>query len=172
MKIRYETGDALKGPERFTCHGCNSRGVMGSGIALQVRTDYPEAYRAYINMWDALSDRSAGLPLGDTIWVKCRDGRTIINAITQRDFGRDKSIVYVSYDAIRKVIRTINAQAIVSKSSDAARTAVGVIDAVALPTIGAGLANGSWRIISEIIEEEAKDFEPVVYLFDGKMPQS
>jgi hypothetical protein len=145
---------------------------MGSGIALQVRTTYPLAYTRYVHAWQDLEDKTDGLPLGDTIWVKCHDGRTIINAITQQNFGRDKSIVYVSYDAIRKVIRTINAQAIVSKSSDSARSLVGAIDAVAFPTIGAGLANGSWKIISEIIEEEAKDFQPVVYLFDGKMPQT
>lgn len=172
MKIRYETGDALKGPERFTCHGCNSRGVMGSGIALQVKTDYPEAFQAYRAAFEALPDRSQGLELGATIWARGRDGRFIINAVTQKDYGRDKSIVYVSYDAVQTVIRTINAQADARNMPDAVAAGRGPIDAVAFPTIGAGLANGSWKIISEIIEAEATEFQPVVYLFDGRMPQS
>jgi O-acetyl-ADP-ribose deacetylase (regulator of RNase III) len=165
MKIQYKTGDALKGPEAYTCHGCNSRGVMGSGIALQVKTDYPEAFNDYRVAFDNRADKAGGLELGRTIWVTCRDGRTIINAITQADFGRDKSVVYASYDGIRQAIRNINDRAKMIKRDG------GKIDAVAFPTIGAGLANGSWKTISAIIEEEATEFQPVVYLFDGKMPE-
>ena len=34
---------------------------------------------------------------------------------------------------------------------------------VAMPKIGAGLANGDWKTISSIIEEESKYFQPVAY---------
>jgi O-acetyl-ADP-ribose deacetylase (regulator of RNase III) len=45
----------------------------------------------------------------------------------------------------------------------------GVHKTVGLPLIGAGLANGDWEVISKIIEEEAVDFEPVVYVIDEKV---
>jgi|UPI000349CFCD hypothetical protein len=38
--------------------------------------------------------------------------------------------------------------------------------------LGAGLAGGSWTIMSRMIEEEARAFEPVVDLFDGKRSES
>jgi hypothetical protein len=41
---------------------------------------------------------------------------------------------------------------------------------VGLPLVGCGLGNGDWSIISQIIEQEALDFTPIVYLLDGKIP--
>lgn len=144
-------------------------GVMGSGIALQVKTDFPEAYNGYRDRFkECIEKGEPHLPLGTSIWVKCNDGRTIINAITQKEFGRDKDRVYVDYDAVRAVMKQINAAAIAAKAAFTDSP----IEAVAFPTIGAGLANGSWKIIARIIEEESKDFQPVVYLFDGNMPTS
>jgi hypothetical protein len=35
-----------------------------------------------------------------------------------------------------------------------------------------GSRAGSWTILSQIIEAEARAFEPVVYLFDGIRPES
>jgi hypothetical protein len=44
------------------------------------------------------------------------------------------------------------------------------IPQIALPLLGAGLAQGKWSIISQIIEDEATDFQPIVYLMDGLIP--
>lgn len=164
MQIIYKTGDALAGPERFFCHGCNAQGVMGSGVAAQVRAQYPAAYDAYRQHYER-----EGLKLGDRISVG--GTKVIINAVTQEHYGRDPNRVYVSYDAIEKVIKGINAWAWGAEHIDSMRRVVGKPDVVAFPLIGAGLANGDWDIISKIIEEFSPDFQPVVYLFDGKMPQ-
>lgn len=173
MKIEYKTGNALKGPERYTVHGCNSRGVMGRGIALEVKTDFPEAFRAYRVAFEARRNGDDGLALGTTIWAACGE-RTIINAITQRDYiGGPPGTIYVDYDAIAQVMRQIDDRAYYSANFESVREATrGVVDRVAMPLIGAGLAGGSWSKISEIIETESKHFQPVVYLFDGKMPTS
>ena len=48
--IKYEKGDLLtnvKDPNVFIAHGCNCRGVMGSGFALQVKMMYPKVYETY-----------------------------------------------------------------------------------------------------------------------------
>jgi hypothetical protein len=47
---------------------------------------------------------------------------------------------------------------------------VGPVDEVAFLLIGAGLANGSWTLIYGIIEEESTNFQPIVYLYDGRIP--
>lgn len=159
MDIIYKHGDLMKATERFIVHGCNAQGVMGSGVAKLIRDKYPQAYNDYVDV-----HRVNGLLLGQTIWVNTHP-HAIINAITQQDYGRDQNVVYVSYDAIAAVFRQINATAAMPTSN-----AFGEIDAVAMPLIGAGLANGRWSIISKIIEEEAKNFQPVVYLVDGIVP--
>ena len=159
MDIIYKHGDLMAASERFIVHGCNAQGVMGSGVAKLIRDKYPQAYNEYVDV-----HRTSGLLLGQTIWVNTHP-HTIINAITQQNYGRDENVVYVSYDAIAAVFRQINATAGMPPSD-----AFGEVDAVALPLIGAGLANGRWSIISKIIEEEATNFQPVVYLVDGIVP--
>lgn len=172
MKIIYKTGDCLKGDERFVVHGCNAQGVMGSGIALQVRNEFPEAYQAYRRAYEEREDRTKGLPLGNTIWAPS-NGKIIINGITQEFYGPDahKGVVYVDYDAVARVMKNINANAFFTQTVEQHRQAYGgIIDAVAMPLIGAVRAGGSWKKISEIIERESTNFQPVVYLFDGVMP--
>jgi O-acetyl-ADP-ribose deacetylase (regulator of RNase III) len=87
------------------------------------------------------------LILGDFYCSEQPDGKVIINAISQKDYGTEK--VQVSYWAIANIFRNIN---------------VLNIGEVALPKIGAGLAGGDWNVISAIIENEAKNYKPIVYV--------
>ena len=150
MKIIYRQGDLLQTPETVICHGCNARGSMGAGFALAVRKTYPVAFDRYRAVF---LDQGKRLELGQCIWVDCPDGRTVINAVTQADYGRDPNVVYVSYDAVSAVMQQID---VWTKTRGGAQT-------VAFPKIGAGLANGDWSVIEKIIETEARYFQPVVY---------
>lgn len=145
MKIKYEKGDVFASPYKFIMHGCNSKGVMGAGFALQVKKEYPYAYEEYRRIFET---RKMGL--GEIQIVKCRD-RSIINAITQNNYGRAK-IRYASYDAIALAMATLE------------ETLYGAT--VAMPKIGAGLAGGDWNVIEAIIESELKTVQPVVFTLD------
>jgi O-acetyl-ADP-ribose deacetylase (regulator of RNase III) len=161
MKIRYVHGDLLRAEERFIVHGCNAQGVMGSGVAALLRRKDERVYTEYRKTYEAQGNR---LFLGQTIWVRSTDAPyTYIDGITQEFFGRDPDVVYCDYEAIAKVMQTIDRYAVVFPAWE--------INAVAMPLLGAGLANGSWKIISEIIEANSNHFEPVVYLLDGKIPE-
>jgi O-acetyl-ADP-ribose deacetylase (regulator of RNase III) len=145
-KIEYVKGDLLQTEIKHIIHGCNSKGVMGSGVAKVLREKYPRAYQDYNDAYN-----SYGLELGDVIVSVQDDGKVIHNAITQRDYGRDPSRVYVSYWAIAEVFRKIN------------QWGVGEI---AMPKIGAGLANGDWNVISAIIENTMIDTKSYVYVLE------
>ena len=144
MKIEYVEGDLLKTEIRHIIHGCNARGVMGSGVAKAIRDKYPQAYRDYNDMYN-----SNGLELGQICVSVQDDGKVIHNAITQKNFGRDTSNVYVSYWAIAEVFRKIESWN---------------VGTIAMPKIGAGLANGDWNVISAIIENTLVKTQPVVYV--------
>lgn len=120
-------------------HGCNSHGVMGSGIAATVRSLYPGAYNVYHNHY-----KLHGLKLGQVIPYFANDGRIILNAITQKDFGGDGRR-YVSYDAISKACQDI-------------REGFGILleppAKLYAPLIGAGLAGGCWDVIREILRDD------------------
>lgn len=148
MKIIYKYGDIFGSQEKVLIHGCNAKGVMGSGIAKLMRKKHPIAFQAYLDVYKVNK-----LTLGEIIWAETK-GLLIGNAITQERFGFDKQTVYVNYDAVRNVIKKVN-----EKVTDIYQT-------VGMPQIGSGLAHGDWKIISNIIEEESKDFTPIVYIND------
>lgn len=146
MKIEYVKGDLLKAPVNHIIHGCNSHGVMGSGVAKAIREMYPQAYQDYNDTYN-----SYGLQLGDIIISVQPNKQVVHNAITQQDYGRDNTRVYVSYWAIAEVFRKINSWG---------------IREIAMPKIGAGLANGDWNVISAIIENTLIDTKPIVYVLE------
>jgi hypothetical protein len=45
--IKIIKGDIFSGTEDIICHQVNTFGVMGSGIALQIKKLYPDVYMAY-----------------------------------------------------------------------------------------------------------------------------
>ncbi len=146
MQIEYRKGDLLASDIRHLIQGCNSRGVMGSGVAKAIRDKYPQAYRDYRDVYN-----NNGLNLGDIVVSVQDDGTVIHNAITQKDYGRDSSKVYVSYWAIAEVFRKIESWG---------------IKEIAMPMLGAGLARGDWTVISAIIENTLINTKPIVYMYD------
>lgn len=168
MQITYKTGDLLRGPERFIAHGCNAQGVMRSGIAGQIVDVFPQAFEHYRQTYEG---NGRHLDLGTTQWVNCGN-KIVINVITQEFYGRDPNRRYVSYEAVRRGLKQINAHAHFSQRIEEMENSQGEMTEVGFPLIGAGLANGSWAVISAIIEEEARNFKPVVYLRDGVIPKS
>jgi O-acetyl-ADP-ribose deacetylase (regulator of RNase III) len=151
MKIEYRKGNMFDTDIKVLAHGCNSHGVMGSGVARIVRDDYPEAYKVYVDVVKAAAYEVLDL-MGTIIPVETK-GKVIINAITQHDYGRDGKR-YVSYDAVSDAMRELNTYCAIWAE----------VTQVAMPQIGAGLGGGDWNVIEAIILSELTDVQPVVYI--------
>lgn len=145
--IKYTLGSILNCNQKVLVHGCNNLGVMGSGVAKQIRAKWPYAYESY-----NLQFKIFGLPLGSIIPVPTSDGKIIVNAITQDGFGKDGK-QYVSYDAIAKCFDKINVNA----------AEVWNVTEIAYPRIGAGLGGGNWVEIERLLSASATNYTPVVY---------
>ena len=143
--ITYVTGDLLGATQKVVIHGCNDAGIMGAGVARQIRARWPNVFEVY-----ALKHKVFGLRLGDIVPVATPDGKIIVNAITQTGFGRNGR--YVDYDAVETCMRKINERAVDWE-----------VNEIALPRIGAGLGGGDWNTIEGIIVKTATNFIPVVY---------
>lgn len=136
------TGDLLdlagNGDFDVIVHGCNTKGVMGAGIAKQIATRYPEALIADRGSL-YLPNRLGSFTVAE---VKNRWGEDllIVNAYTQEDFRRTHGNINADYNAITKVFGAI-AECFGTKR-------------IGYPKIGAGLARGNWSIISTIIDEQ------------------
>ena len=91
MKISYLFGDLIRAPEPIIAHGCNCMGVMGAGVALQIKKHFPEAYKSYRQIHE-----HTGLHLNNVIYVKSNN-KIIANCLTQQNVG---SGLQVDYDAV------------------------------------------------------------------------
>jgi len=146
MKIIH--GNILNETKGIIVHGCNAQGVMGSGLAGQIKNKYPQVYYDYIKTCTALKNDPESMMysvpeailLGKIITTPLPNGLIIISGITQLYYGRNPHMCYVDYDAIKSVFQQAN------------QIALNLNFPVKIPKIGAGLANGNWETISEIIE--------------------
>ena len=136
---------ALDGKYNAIVHGCNCFCKMGSGIALQIKTIFPQAYEADCRTLNGEIKKLGTYTKVDIPYEynNREDVLTIINAYTQYNYGTDK--MNVDYDAIEKVFVLIN--------KDYANMNIGI------PMIGAGLAGGDWDKISGIINEVTPDLD-------------
>lgn len=129
-------------------HGCNTRGVMGAGIAKAIAQTYPQAYIAdkgsmyFPDRLGKITTAKAESYLGEPF--------IIVNAYTQDNFRGEGRLA--DYDAID------SAFALIKENFSGRR--------IGLPKIGAGLARGNWQIISEIIDSHLKDEDVSLVLLD------
>ncbi len=157
MKIEYRTGNLFDEPNlTHLVHCCNAQGVMGSGFAKELRQRHPSVYDTYHLAYQESRKVGQSLPMGWVVDVNTPTGIMVYNLIGQEFFGGDGK-KYVSYDAIADGMMWIDENITLGAE-------------LCMPTMGAVLAGGKWSVIASIVEAYSTRFKPVVYLFDGKMP--
>jgi len=181
--IEQRNGDVLNVPEGIIVHGCNCLGVMGAGVALQVKSRFPEAFKAYRKQFESSYvfgvdpfmkkyHEYNGLNLGDIIAVQVGEKKWIINAMTQEKFGTDKR--HVNYEAVATCFEKVSefARSVLAEfygRGDGTLDLQRAIDhplQICFPAIGAGLAGGNWKIIANIIDNTVPDtFKKVLYVY-------
>lgn len=142
---------AIKGEFDVIVHGCNCFATQKSGIAAQMvrafRTDRFTMEATEVIPIDRLANidwmifnlpHDAGKKL------------TVVNAYTQYNFGT--STVNVDYEALRICMRKMN---LIFRGQR-----------IGLPQVGCGLAGGEWSIVKQIIQEELKDCEITIVIYN------
>lgn len=140
--VNYVKGNLLDSDCDYICHQVNCQGVMGSGIARQIRERWPWVYASYYKHC-ARYKKENNSPLG-TIWgvqITANDiNRWVVNMFSQDTYGYDGSR-FTSYDAFAKCLTAI-------------REGVPRDKTIGFPkNIGCGLGGGNWNVISALIEE-------------------
>jgi O-acetyl-ADP-ribose deacetylase (regulator of RNase III) len=142
---------------RVLAHGVSCMGVMGAGIALEIRNRFPLAFADYTKLCSKYEREEAAAHLLGTVQAVDTGGVIILNCFTQAWVGTRYR--EVSYDAVDRCMRQIG-----NKFSD--------YNPVAMPRIGAGLAGGSWNVIREIIRNAANGrFHAKVFSLPKREPK-
>lgn len=108
MKIVYKTGNLLDAQTDVIAHQVNCQGVMGSGVAKQIREKWPNVYKAYRAECDPFTDLNKPL-LGNCQLVQVNDNQHVANLFGQKYYGRDGRR-YTSYDAIYDALTNLAVQ--------------------------------------------------------------
>lgn len=144
-KLRLVIGSILDAEEDVIVQQVNCQGVMGAGLAKQLRAKHTLVYTDYKRYTDCFKTNPREL-LGNLQLVNVGENKYVGNMFAQFSYGRDKNICYTDYDALHECF--IKLKRFVSERNLT----------VAIPHgIGAGLANGDWFIIRGIIEDVFKD---------------
>jgi O-acetyl-ADP-ribose deacetylase (regulator of RNase III) len=145
-------GNALEIERGVFMHGCNAQGVMGSGVAKEVKTKFPSAFYAYREAYD-----TSGLKLGDVTIVRPLQHLFIVNAITQQYFGYDGRL-YLDYKAL---------ETCANKAADLAKKE-GL--PLVFPLIGCDRGGGDWNVVRDMLDRVAQAYgvEAVLYTLDDK----
>lgn len=126
--------------ENIIVHQTNCQGVMGHGIALQVKQKYPEVYNAYHYYCKTNCAKDI---LGTSLICEANDGKYIANLFGQLNYGEG---LQTDYDRFKSALIEIHDFAKEHNLS------------VAIPyKIGCGLAHGDWNIVYNIINEVFSD---------------
>jgi hypothetical protein len=171
-------GDLLKSDCDIIAHQCNCQGVMGSGIAKQIRLQFPEAYQAFKD-----DDRTPREKLGTFTRgynTSCNLDRAIFcyNLYGQLHFGRF-NVLYTDYHALGAAINRMllnvkeREKAIYNAAGGPPRLHTawkklreGTLFKIGLPYgIGCGLANGEWKMVEGIIENASVAHGREIFLY-------
>lgn len=165
--IVYKDGDILTGTADVICHQVNCKGVMGGGLAKQIKDKYPAVFRYYKARCDedAKMRQISGISKSGLLGLaqicykedfpvgQVTDKQCIVNLFAQDGYGRDKR--YTDYDAFRKCLKNLSE---LLKGWGA--------PTIAIPyQIGCGLGGGDWNIILPIIEEELSDYTVEIWKY-------
>lgn len=163
--IKIIDGDIFNCDADAILHQVNCQGVMGSGIAKQVREKFPTVFKYYKARCDEdkrfkeqsgiTKSRLLGLaqvcykedyPVGDI-----KDKQVIINLFAQDRYGYDGNC-YTDYEALRKCLKTVNRQFSGKR--------------VAIPYLMAcHRGGGDWDTVYQMIVEELADCDVTLYRY-------
>lgn len=148
--INHVKGDIFKSDADIIIHQVNCQGVMGSGVAKQVKDKYPHVY---VHYREYCKDFTPEEMLGTVFMIPIDNKpRFIANFFSQNNFGYDGNC-YTSYEAFEKCLLYMKKN--YSEFS------------MAIPyLIGCRRGGGSWEKIYKMIEDILGDCEVTIYEYD------
>ena len=160
--IRYTTGDILKAEAEAMVNTVNCVGIMGRGIALQIKNMFPANFKAYATACEREEVQPGRMFVFDT--GELTYPRYIVNFPTKRHW-RGKSRIEDIEVGLVALVDEVRARGIRS---------------IAIPPLGSGLGGLDWSQVRPLIERafaalpdvEVQVFEPIGAPTDSRANRS
>lgn len=133
--IEIINGNIFDGDADIICHQVNTFGIMGAGIALQIKERFPDVYEVYKEKCSEFSKHQFN-PLCHVLYCRTKYSNVVIaNLFSQIGMSTDYNAMKICLQSIYNDCKKYNAS-------------------VAIPyKIGCGIAGGDWNKVYGIIEE-------------------
>ena len=154
--IKCVNGDLLKSGCDIICHQVNEYGVMGAGIAKQIKEKYPKALADYTKAIKEAASKCKNLPL--IALSKQPDGIVVANMFTQRNGETDlellrNAVIFLGMQIIDLFVTKL-------KFNDMTGVFFDRSFRVGIPyKYGCGIAKGDWESVLKIWEEVFGEME-------------
>ncbi|MEP6984827.1 MAG: macro domain-containing protein [Chloroflexota bacterium] len=121
--ITYLATDLFQSPAQVLVNAVNTVGVMGKGIALEFKRQYPEMFKQY-----QVLCKNGEFDMGQ-LWLYKSPQKWILNFPTKRDW-RDKSRIEYVETGLKRFIEIYESESITS---------------ISFPRLGCGLGGLNWE---------------------------
>lgn len=149
--IKFVEGDLLTAKEDILIHQVNCQGVMKSGIAREIREQYPKSYIDYKDFCKKYTPPIERL--GKVAISDCKT-KIIGHLFGQFDYGYDGAL-YTNYEALKESMILLLEWAKTENRS------------IAIPhNIGCNRAGGEWEIVFNLIKEVFQDYGITIYKYN------
>ena len=147
--IYIVNGDVVESSAKYICHQVNCQGVMGSGVARQIRAKWPDVFEQYKAICDKYAGRREDL-LGKIQCIPVDEDKTVINIFGQLRFGKDGR-QYTRFEALRRGCEKI-------------ASCVRYGDTIGMPyKIGCGLGGGDWVKVMDMLMDVFYEHRLILY---------
>lgn len=150
--INVVEGNILDAEENIICQQVNCRGVMGSGLAKQIRDKYVEVYGQYRIICNQRVSKDL-LGMCQMVAVGVGKAKYVANLFGQDNYGIDSR--KTDYPALKKAFESLRD---FGQEYDLS---------IAIPfKIGCSLAGGDWDIVYSMIESIFEDIDVTIYKYE------
>lgn len=146
--IQYIKGNIFESKAEALVNTVNLEGVMGKGIALQFKQNFPLNFKLYKQ-----ACKNQDIAIGKLFVTKEQSAfgeKIIINFPTKNSWRKTSEYSYIA-EGLRDLIRVIDKYNITS---------------LAVPPLGAGNGGLNWQRVKQMIQEELYDLPIEIYVYE------
>lgn len=147
--IKIIEGNILEAIEDIVAHQTNCMGVMGSGLAKQIKDKYYKVFEEY----QKYCHNNKFTALGNCQIINVSKDKYVANLFGQYKYDREKQ--HTDYEALEEALFSLKVTC-----KDHNKT-------VTLPyNLSCKLTDGDWNIVYDIIENVFKDYNITIYKYN------
>lgn len=147
--IQYKTGNLLESGAEALVNTVNTMGVMGKGIALQFKNEFPVNFKTY-----AVACANKEVTIGKMLVTEeasLHGGKkTIINFPTKTSWRKPAEYSYIE-EGLKDLVNVIQSRGIKS---------------IAIPPLGAGNGGLDWHRVKRILEKHLSGVEADIQIYE------